>query len=52
MRVRNWLDTNVGTVEAVFFEDVNIRLDLNEIWSAATGIVCNGVNKITQVDDA
>jgi hypothetical protein len=42
----NWLDTNVGTVEVVVLEDVNICLNLNEIWSVAARIVCDGVNEI------
>jgi len=48
----NWLGDDVGTVEAVFIEDVDIRVDLEVIRSDPSRVVGNGVDEITQVDDA
>jgi len=48
----NWLGDDVGTVEAVFIEDVNIRVDLEVIRSDPSRVVGNGVDEITQVDNA
>ena len=47
----NGIDSDAGTVEAVLFKDVDVRLDLGVVRSVfSSWIVGNGVNKITYVN--
>ena len=48
----NWLGDDMRAGEAVFVEDVDVGVDLDVIRSFPSRIVRNGINEITQVDDA
>ena len=47
----NWFGDDIRIVEAVFLEDVDVRVDLGVIRSILSRIVGNGVDEIMQVDD-
>jgi hypothetical protein len=47
----NWLCDNIGTIEAVFLEDVDICLDLSVIRSVfLSWVICNAINEITYMN--